>query len=114
MISSCGLSCVLLVRTATRIDKKTTPINSETDTTACPHEVFGCGESAVDFAGRVQKLIAERAGLKVVPWDGMYKYITPRPETRERQRRAFAERMRGKVGLEEPSGVGAASEGKEA
>lgn len=72
------------------------------------------GESAVDFAGRVQKLIAERAGLKVVPWDGMYKYITPRPETRERQRRAFAERMRGKVGLEEPSGVGAASEGKEA
>ena len=52
------------------------------------------GESSIDFAARVQKVIAERASLRVVPWDGMYKYIAPKPETRERRRRAFAELMK--------------------
>lgn len=32
------------------------------------------GESAIDFAGRVQRLIAERAKLEIVPWDGYLKY----------------------------------------
>ena len=51
-------------------------------------------ESSIDFAARVQKMIAERANLRVVPWDGMYKYVAPKPETRERRRRAFAELMK--------------------
>lgn len=32
------------------------------------------GESAIAFAGRVQRLIAERAKLEIVPWDGYLKY----------------------------------------
>ena len=32
------------------------------------------GESAIEFAGRVQRLIAERAKLEIVPWDGYLKY----------------------------------------
>ena len=31
-------------------------------------------ESAQQFAERVQRLIAERARLKVAPWDGYLKY----------------------------------------
>ena len=33
------------------------------------------GESSIEFAGRVQRLIAERAKLEVVPWDGYLKYF---------------------------------------
>ncbi len=32
------------------------------------------GESAQEFAERVQRLIADRARLKVAPWDGYLKY----------------------------------------
>ena len=32
------------------------------------------GESSQQFAERVQTLIAKRAGLKAVPWDGYLKY----------------------------------------
>lgn len=32
------------------------------------------GESAVDFAQRVQKMIADVAQLRIVPWDGYLKY----------------------------------------
>lgn len=32
------------------------------------------GESAQQFAERVQQMIAHRAKLKVVPWDGYLKY----------------------------------------
>lgn len=32
------------------------------------------GESAVDFAQRVQKMIADVARLRIVPWDGYLKY----------------------------------------
>lgn len=34
----------------------------------------GEGESAQEFAERVQRLIADRARLKVAPWDGYLKY----------------------------------------
>ena len=36
----------------------------------------GGGESAQQFAERVQRLIAERAKLQVAPWDGYLKYYT--------------------------------------
>ena len=32
------------------------------------------GESSQQFAERVQAMIAKRAGLKAVPWDGYLKY----------------------------------------
>lgn len=31
-------------------------------------------ETAVEFAGRVQKMIADTAKLRIVPWDGYLKY----------------------------------------
>ena len=37
-------------------------------------QVQAAGESSQQFAERVQQLIAKRAGLKVVPWDGYLKY----------------------------------------
>jgi hypothetical protein len=35
------------------------------------------GEDAVAFAERVQKMIAKRAGLEAVHWDGYLKYWKP-------------------------------------
>ena len=34
------------------------------------------GESAVEFAGRVQQMIADVAKLRPVPWDGYLKYYS--------------------------------------
>jgi glycerol-3-phosphate O-acyltransferase 3/4 len=51
------------------------------------------GESGEAFAERVRELIAERAGLKCVPWDGMLKYYRPSAGMCARQRQAFADRM---------------------
>lgn len=36
------------------------------------------GESSIAFATRVKEMIADAAGLKPVPWDGLLKYRTPR------------------------------------
>lgn len=55
------------------------------------------GESATQFAERVQKLIASKAGLKVAPWDGYLKYYNlgeKHPDLVERQRKVYAERVR--------------------
>ncbi len=55
------------------------------------------GESAAAFAERVQRLIADRARLRVAPWDGYLKYYNlaeRRPELVERQRHVYAERVR--------------------
>lgn len=35
------------------------------------------GESPAEFADRVRRIIAKRAGLKIANWDGMYKYKKP-------------------------------------
>lgn len=51
------------------------------------------GEKSEDFADRVRSMIAERAGLKKVRWDGMYKYYQPSPSMCEKQRRVIAERL---------------------
>jgi glycerol-3-phosphate O-acyltransferase 3/4 len=51
------------------------------------------GESVDAFAERVRSVIAERAGLKCVPWDGLMKYYRPSAAMCEKQRQAFAERM---------------------
>ena len=51
------------------------------------------GETVEAFAERVRGIIAERAGLKTVPWDGLLKYYRPSAAMCEKQRQAFAERM---------------------
>eukprot|EP00889_Picochlorum_renovo_P005675 jgi/Picre1/32705/NNA_008050.t1 len=54
-------------------------------------------ESAADFAARVQKLIADRARLKVAPWDGYLKYYNlaeKHPDMVEKQRKAYADKLK--------------------
>ena len=40
----------------------------------CPLQARRPGESAKEFAERVQRLIAAKGRLKVAPWDGYLKY----------------------------------------
>ncbi|GBG80277.1 hypothetical protein CBR_g30644 [Chara braunii] len=49
------------------------------------------GETAVHFAERVQKLIAKRAGIKPVPWDGYLKYYRPSPKFTEKKQAKYAD-----------------------
>eukprot|EP00798_Chlamydomonas_sp_ICE-L_P011855 gene11855-14960_t len=54
------------------------------------------GESVDDFASRVQKMIAGRAKLKVVKWDGYLKYYNlgeKNPGLIEKRRKVFADRL---------------------
>jgi glycerol-3-phosphate O-acyltransferase 3/4 len=55
------------------------------------------GESAAAFAERVQRMVADRAGLAVAPWDGYLKYYNlaaKHPDLVEKRRALFAERLR--------------------
>nr|WDA53441.1 glycerol-3-phosphate acyltransferase 9 [Erycina pusilla] len=49
------------------------------------------GETPIEFAERVRNMIAARAGLKKVPWDGYLKYYRPSPKLTERKQQIFAE-----------------------
>lgn len=54
-------------------------------------------ESAQEFAERIQRLIAEKARLKVAPWDGYLKYYNlaeKHPDLIERQRKVYADLVR--------------------
>ncbi|CAG9466666.1 unnamed protein product [Pedinophyceae sp. YPF-701] len=53
------------------------------------------GETDIEFAQRVQRMIAKKAGLQIVPWDGMLKYVKPNPKIVDNRRAAFAERLDG-------------------
>eukprot|EP00249_Psilotum_nudum_P021534 c28146_g1_i1 orf=516-1382(-) len=57
-------------------------------------------ETPIEFAERVRSLIAKRAGIKKVPWDGYLKYYKPSPKLTEKKQQKFAEsilcRMEGK------------------
>ena len=55
------------------------------------------GETATEFAERVQKMISVRARLKIAPWDGYLKYYNlgeKHPDLVERQRTVYAERVK--------------------
>ena len=55
------------------------------------------GETATAFASRVQKMIADKAGLKIAPWDGCLKYYNlaeKYPEMVEKQRKTYADRLK--------------------
>lgn len=54
-------------------------------------------ESASEFAERVQRLIADKARLKIAPWDGYLKYYNlgeKHPDLIERQRRVYGHMLR--------------------
>jgi glycerol-3-phosphate O-acyltransferase 3/4 len=48
------------------------------------------GESPFEFATRVKKMIANKAGLIDVPWDGYLKYFKPSARFVEERRKIFA------------------------
>jgi glycerol-3-phosphate O-acyltransferase 3/4 len=55
------------------------------------------GETAQEFASRVQHLIARKASLKVAPWDGYLKYYSygvKHPELIEKKRAVIAQSLR--------------------
>ena len=52
------------------------------------------GETSVAFAERVRVMIAEKAGLKMVQWDGYLKYIAPSPRLCEERREKESKRMK--------------------
>eukprot|EP00038_Savillea_parva_P008186 m.175293 g.175293 ORF g.175293 m.175293 type:complete len:520 (+) comp13966_c0_seq1:71-1630(+) len=56
------------------------------------------GESSIAFATRVKEMIADAAGLTPVPWDGLLKYRTPRPEIKARRCRIYLNIVRQRFG----------------
>eukprot|EP01105_Mastigella_eilhardi_P028606 TRINITY_DN9559_c0_g1_i1.p1 TRINITY_DN9559_c0_g1~~TRINITY_DN9559_c0_g1_i1.p1 ORF type:complete len:560 (-),score=149.41 TRINITY_DN9559_c0_g1_i1:85-1764(-) len=48
------------------------------------------GESSMDFANRIKAMIAKKAGLVNVEWDGYLKYFQPSPRFLEERQRTFA------------------------
>ena len=71
------------------------------------------GEAPVDFARRVQRLIAARAGLKAVDWDGYMKYWKPNARFLEERQRFVADEICAGLGvvnsLPPPAAASAAS-----
>ena len=55
------------------------------------------GETSIEFAARVQKMIAKKARLKVVPWNGMLKYFSPSPKLCEAKREIFGNSLKAKL-----------------
>eukprot|EP00250_Pteridium_aquilinum_P011554 c20148_g1_i2 orf=205-1350(-) len=48
-------------------------------------------ETPIEFAERVRDMIARRAGIKKVAWDGYLKYHRPSPKLTEKKQQSFAE-----------------------
>eukprot|EP00741_Cyanophora_paradoxa_P005937 tig00000949_g5755.t1 len=53
-------------------------------------------EDAIAFANRVKTIIASKAGLVEVPWDGYLKYFQPSKKFTEAKQRKFAEALLGR------------------
>lgn len=56
-------------------------------------QVRAKGETSVEFAGRVQRKIADVAGLKAVDWDGYMKYWAPSRRFIRARQKAFADTL---------------------
>ncbi|KAH9622932.1 hypothetical protein KSS87_016615 [Heliosperma pusillum] len=54
------------------------------------------GETSIQFAERVRDMIAQRAGLNKVPWDGYLKYSRPSPRLTQSKQKSFAESILGR------------------
>lgn len=55
-------------------------------------------ESAIDFAARVQKMIATKAGLVNLHWDGYLKYYAPSERMKNERQKIFADSLIKKFG----------------
>ncbi|KAL2651156.1 hypothetical protein R1flu_019284 [Riccia fluitans] len=56
------------------------------------------GETPIDFAERVRGMIANRAGIKKVPWDGYLKYYRPSIKLTEKKQQKFANAVLQRLG----------------
>ncbi|EGC35520.1 hypothetical protein DICPUDRAFT_97873 [Dictyostelium purpureum] len=54
------------------------------------------GETATQFSNRVKAMIAKKAGIINVPWDGYLKYFKPGPRFAEHKQKIFASRFKKK------------------
>ncbi|MCO5597837.1 hypothetical protein L7F22_051921 [Adiantum nelumboides] len=50
-------------------------------------------ETPIEFAERVRDMIAKRAGIKKVAWDGYLKYYRPSPKLTEKRQQKFADSL---------------------
>uniref|UniRef100_A0A182XW00 Phospholipid/glycerol acyltransferase domain-containing protein n=1 Tax=Anopheles stephensi TaxID=30069 RepID=A0A182XW00_ANOST len=53
------------------------------------------GESAIDFANRVKRVIADQGGLVDLVWDGQLKRSKPKKEWKEKQQEKFSKLLKG-------------------
>lgn len=60
-------------------------------------------ESSAAFALRVKEMIANKAGLKSVHWDGYLKYFKPKPEMKAHRQKLFAKYLLRRFELDEDS-----------
>lgn len=68
------------------------------------------GETSDEFASRVQKMIADKAGLKIVPWDGYLKYYNlgqKNPGLIEKRRKVYAEVVKKHLAAEKQQNIDA-------
>ncbi|OAE20071.1 hypothetical protein AXG93_2584s1550 [Marchantia polymorpha subsp. ruderalis] len=56
------------------------------------------GETPIEFAERVREMIANRAGIKKVPWDGYLKYYRPSIKLTEKKQQKFADALVSRLG----------------
>jgi len=61
------------------------------------------GENPISFASRVKALIASKAKLINVPWDGFLKYVQPNKKFLEHRQQVFAERLISHVRILDPA-----------
>ncbi len=57
-------------------------------------------ESVLEFTDRIKKMLAERAQLKDVPWDGYYKYYQPSPSFLAEKQKVWAQKLAAKFGMQ--------------
>mmetsp|Transcript_13756 Transcript_13756/g.20843 ORF Transcript_13756/g.20843 Transcript_13756/m.20843 type:complete len:416 (+) Transcript_13756:200-1447(+) len=51
-------------------------------------------ESPIEFSNRIKKMIADRAGLQNIHWDGYLKYFTPNERLLQARQKIIAERLK--------------------
>lgn len=63
-------------------------------------------ETPIEFADRVREVIAKRAGIKKVEWDGYLKYYRPSPKLTEKKQAKYAESISQRLEAAMPSSDG--------
>lgn len=60
-------------------------------------QVKGPDETPVEFSNRVKEMIAKKAGLINVPWNGYLKYLQPNESFKEERQKIYAEELAKKL-----------------